>query len=307
MREYGLNLILPLKVLCSFELRQLETDPGFFRSHFFMILTSSVKAMQQHRIKLPLGALMLFWPPRRRNSIPSVYQCFQMGKGAMSRTQPWVGASHGGGAPFEQHALSPNWCSQSFFHCCSTAGLQPTVARELQREPSPSSLLYAAQSRTCWNHSNPILVWAQPERQIPVCMATRSASKRSQWGEPGPQGPALFPLHSSTGITRWMEHPQATPLSPPAQAPSSRCGKLNSIFTNVRGAHISTEMQELRFIPHCAGAVIWQRERDRLSGKGRCREEEVEIRLKCEEHTRAWNTVPNRDAGTRSSNKPCRL
>ena len=191
MREYGLNLILPLKVLCSFELRQLETDPGFFRSHFFMILTSSVKAMQQHRIKLPLGALMLFWPPRRRNSIPSVYQCFQMGKGAMSRTQPWVGASHGGGAPFEQQALSPNWCSQSFFHCCSIAGLQPTVARELQREPSPSSLLYAAQSRTCWNHSNPILVWAQPERQIPVCMATRSASKRSQWGQPGPQGPAL--------------------------------------------------------------------------------------------------------------------
>ena len=63
-----------------------------------------------------------------------------------------------------------------------------------------------------------------------------------------------FPPGSSTSITRWMEHPQAMPLSPPAQAPNSRCGKLNSIFTNVRGAHISTEIQELILIPHCAGA-----------------------------------------------------
>ena len=295
MRECGLNLILPLKVLCSFELRQLETDPGFFRSHFFMILTSSVKAMQQHRIKLPLGALRLFWRPRRRNSIPSVYQWFQMGKGAMSRTQPWVGASHGGGAPFEQHALSPNWCSQSFFHCCSIAGLH--LANSSPRTPEGAIPL---QSAVCSPEQN-LLESLKPNPCVgsaweadPCLYGHQECFKTILVRRAWTTRASPFPLRSSTSITRWMEHPQATPLSPPAQAPSSRCGKLNSIFTNVRGAHISTEIQELRFIPCCAGAVIWQRERDRLSGKGRWREEELEIRFKCEEHTRARNSFQQR-------------
>ena len=114
----------------------------FSDSHLFMILTSSVKAMQPHRIKLPLGALMLFWPPKRRSSFPSVYQCFQMGKGAMSRTQPWVGASPSWRGSFWPACTSPPTDAVSPF---STAGLQPTIPRELQREPPPSSLLYAAQ------------------------------------------------------------------------------------------------------------------------------------------------------------------
>lgn len=84
------------------------------------------------------------------------------------------------------------------------------------------------------------------------------------------KGSSPFPPHSSTSTTRWMEHPQATPLSPPAQAPSSRCGKLNSIFTNVRGAHISTETQELRFIPRCLAAREGQTEREgeMMGGRG---------------------------------------
>ena len=188
MTERGLNRILPSRVLCFFELRQLETDPGFFQISSLYdtnILSESNAATSNKTATRSTDALLA---SKEEKLISFSLPVFSNGEGSNEQNPTLSGSlSVVEGLLLTSMHFPPTDAVSPF----STAGLQPTIPRELQREPSPSSLLYAAQSRTCWNHSNPILVWAQPERRIPVCMATRSASKRSQWGKLGPRGPDL--------------------------------------------------------------------------------------------------------------------
>lgn len=242
---------------------------------------------------------MFFWPPGGETPVPSVYQCFQMGKGSNEQNPPLVGASPSWRGSFSPACTSPADAVRPF----STAVPLLGFSQQFPRTPegaTPSSLLYTAQSRTCWNHSNPILcglslrggpcLYFRPPGVLQNGLSEESLDHKGS--SPFPPTPQLAPPDG------WNTPSNASPLLPRLPAHD---GKLNSIFTNVRRSHIHWNT-ELRFIPRCLAA-----REDRLRGRemmgGRSGNQ-----VECEERTQVQRKpVSNRDAGTRCSNKPCCL